>query len=750
MRLTIIMVDNQSLNIKEEEKKDILNAYHDLLESCRHNMKEGDEERLFRAFEMADKAHYGVRRKSGEPYILHPIAVAKIAVQEVGLGVTSAICALLHDTVEDTELELSDIKKAFSPKVAQIVDGLTKIGIIKDVTTDKKRDEVATQAENLKKILLTLSEDVRVILIKIADRLHNMRTLKSMPDRKKVRISSETLYIYSPMAHRLGLYAIKTELEDLCMKHIKPVKYKEIANKLAQTKRDRDKFIKDFTEPLEKVLKQKGLKNFRVFGRSKSINSIWNKIRTKNVEFEEIYDLFAIRIVIDVPMDKEKEACWKAYSIISDLYRPIVERLRDWISNPKSNGYESLHTTVMGPNGKLVEVQIRSDRMDQVAEKGVAAHWKYKGGSAGSSELENWILGVREALSNPNSDAVDFVNDFKLNLYEKDLYVFTPNGDLKTLRAGATVIDFAYEIHTEIGRKCIGAKINNKLYPITHKLENGSQVQIITSKKQKPSTNWLDFVATSKARTSIKSDLKEEKRLIADNGKMMFERKMKALKATPTQDLIEEISHYFKQKDTLDFFYNIATHNFDLNELKSLSFVGGKIKNLEERKPIPITNQEANLNINEDIDVMFFGGLDNVEYSPAKCCSPKPGDSVFGFITISSGIKIHRERCPNAPDLREKYPYRIVKTKWAFESNQVSFLTGLKVTGIDDVGLINRLTNVISKELGVNMRSISFDTNDSVFEGNITVFVNSTNELNKLIGRIKEVDGVYDVKRYEA
>jgi len=744
------MVDNQSIEIMEDEKKDILAAFQDLLEVCRPNMKEGDEQIIQRAFEMADKAHHGVKRKSGEPYILHPIAVAKIAVQEIGLGTTSAVCALLHDTVEDTDLELKDIKAAFSPKVEQIVDGLTKISIIKGVTKDKKRDEVATQAENLKKILLTLSDDVRVILIKIADRLHNMRTLKSMPERKKVRISSETLYIYSPMAHRLGLYAIKTELEDLCMKHIKPVKYKEIAKKLAQTKRDRNKFIKDFIEPLKKVLKDKGLKNFKVFGRSKSINSIWNKIKTKNVEFEEIYDLFAIRIVIDVPPEREKEACWKAYSIISDIYRPIVERLRDWISNPKSNGYESLHTTVMGPNGKLVEVQIRSDRMDQVAEKGVAAHWKYKGGNAGSNELENWILGVREALSNSNTDAVDFVNDFKLNLYEKDLYVFTPKGDLKTLRAGATVIDFAYEIHTAVGRQCIGAKINNKLYPITHKLENGSQVQIITSKKQKPSTNWLDFVATSKARASIKSDLKEEKRLIADNGKMMFERKMKSLKAHPTQELIEEISHYFKQKDTLDFFYNIATNNFDLNELKNLSFVGGKIKNLEDRKPIPITNQEVNLNINEDIDVMFFGGLDNVEYSPAPCCNPKPGDSVFGFITINTGIKIHRDRCPNAPDLRTKYPYRIVKTKWAFESNQVSFLTGLKVTGIDDVGLINRLTNVISKELGVNMRSISFDTNDSVFEGNITVFVNSTKELNGLIKRIKEVDGVYDVKRYEA
>lgn len=734
---------------QEQEQKEILKEFRDLVRACRPSMKEGDEKILTEAFEMASKAHEGIRRKSGEPYILHPIAVARIAIEEIGLGTTSAICALLHDVVEDTDTTLVEIENAFGPNVSRIVDGLTKINIIKGVTDNKPKDSVALQAENLKKILLTLSEDVRVILIKIADRVHNMRTLTSMPERKQVRIASETMYIYSPMAHRLGLYAIKTELEDLGLKYINSEKYKEIAKKLAQTKRDRNRYIKDFIDPLEALLKEKGLGKFDIFGRSKSIHSIFNKIRTKNVEFEEIYDLFAIRIVIDVPPEKEKEECWKAYSIISDIYRPIVERLRDWISNPKSNGYESLHTTVMGPEGKLVEVQIRSKRMNEIAEMGVAAHWKYKGGSGSGNELDKWIERVREALQNPDTDAVDFVNDFKHNLYEKDLYVFTPNGDLRTLRAGATVLDFAYDIHTEIGKKCIGAKIKTKLHPISHKLKNGDQVEILTSKKQKPSEDWLKFAATTKARSRIKSDLKEEKRLIADDGKMMFERKMKSLKAPVTQGLIDEVVTYFKQKDSLDFFYNIATESFDLNELKKLTFVGGKIQNLVDRKPVPIA-QDADYGINQDVDLMIFGGLDNIDYTISPCCKAKPGDDVFGFITINTGIKIHRKTCPNAPDLREKYPYRIVKTKWANESNQMAFLTGLRITGVDDVGLINQLTNIISKELNINMRSISFDTTDDLFEGNITVFVKDNAELKKLIKRIKELDGVHSVKRYEA
>ncbi len=735
----------------DDEKKMILKEYRSLIKICRPNLKPGDEARIQKAFEIAMREHEGTRRKSGEPYILHPIEVARIAAEEIGLGATSVICALLHDVVEDTDFTAENIKKELGPKVSRIVEGLTKIKIIKGVTKNKTKDSVAHQAENLKKILLTLSEDVRVILVKIADRLHNMRTLKSMPERKQVRISAETLYIYSPMAHRLGLYAIKTELEDLCLKYMIPETYKEIATKLAQTKRDRDRFIRDFINPLKEKLTDKGIKNFEIFGRSKSINSIFNKIKNKNVEFEEIADLFAIRIVVDVPPEQEKEDCWKIYSLVSDQYRPIVERLRDWISNPKSNGYESLHTTVMGPGGKLVEVQIRSKRMDEIAEKGVAAHWKYKGGKASGNALDNWLERVREALQNQDADAVDFVNDFKHNLYEKDLYVFTPKGDLRTIRGGSTVIDFAFDIHSEVGRKCIGAKIKNKLQPISHKLSNGDQIEIITSKKQKPSKDWLEFAVTSKARTRIKADLKAEKRIIADDGKLIFERKMKSLKEEITRDLIDQIVTFYKQGDALTFFYNIATKQFNVAELKKLSIIGGKIQNIVDRKQNASKTEEEpaqEYEVNTDVDLQIFGGLDNVDYHIAPCCSPKQGDSVFGFITIASGIKIHRQSCPNAKDMKTRYPYRVVKTKWASESKDVSFLTGLRITGIDDVGLVNRLTGVVSRELGVNMRSISFDTVDGVFEGNIAVYVNSTKELNNLIKGLKALDGVHEVRKY--
>jgi len=742
---------NPIVNEREltDDQKKVLRAFKDLLKTCQPQMRSGDKERIVKAFEMANKAHEGMRRKSGEPYILHPIAVAKIVAEEVGMGTASVICALLHDVVEDTELTLEDIEKAFDKSISRIIDGLTKIKIIKDVT-DKSKSPIVKQAENLKKILLTLSDDVRVILVKLADRLHNMRTLKSMPEHKQIRISSETLSIYAPLAHRLGLYAIKTELEDLGLKYTQAELYKKIAKKLAQTKRDRDSFIKEFIDPLKKSLEEKGLTKFHVFGRSKSIHSIWNKMRNKNVEFEDIYDLFAIRFVIDVPQDQEKEVCWKAYSIISDRYRPIVERLRDWVSNPKSNGYESLHTTVMGPEGRLVEVQIRSKRMDEIAERGLAAHWKYKGGNSSSGALEQWLTKVRDVLQNHNSDAVDFMNDFKHNLYDKDLYVFTPKGDLKTMRSGATVLDFAYEIHTAVGKQCIGAKINNKLRPISYKLSNGDQVEIITSKKQKPNKDWLDFAKTSKARSSIKSHLKDEKRKIAEDGKGMFERKMRALKASPTRELVEQIAHHFKQNDILNFYYNIAVKKFDLNELKTLTYVGGKIKDVNEQKTNAPIEHEVHLGVNTDVDLMLFGGFDKIDYTIAPCCNPKPGDNVFGFITISSGIKIHRQNCPNATEMTTKFPYRIIKTKWTSNSDEVSFLTGLRITGIDEVGLVNRITNVISSKMSINMRSIAFDTTDNVFEGNITVFVNNTKELKMLMKELKDVSGVHNVKRYEA
>ena len=736
-----------AISAAEDEKRAIIKAYEELVETLSSSFKEGDADRVEAAFRMAVKAHDGMRRKSGEPYILHPIAVAQIVAGEQGLGPTSVICALLHDVVEDTNITLDEIENAFDGNIRSIVDGLTKIKSV----TNKRKSVVASQAENLKKVLLTMSSDVRVIVIKIADRLHNMRTMKSMPERKQVRIASETLYLYAPLAHRLGLYAMKTELEDLSLKYTMPDIYQDIATKLSQTKRSRDEFISSFIEPVKAVLMDKGIENLDIFGRSKSIHSIWNKMRKKHVDFEDIYDLFAIRVVVDVPLEEEKAECWKIYSIVSDIYRPIHERLRDWISNPKSNGYESLHTTVMGPGGRLVEVQIRSKRMDLIAEKGVAAHWKYKGVTkSADNSLDAWLTQVREVLANPDENAVAFMSDFKHNLYDKDLFVFTPKGELKTLRAGSTVLDFAYSIHTAVGGKCIGAKINNKLVPLSYVLGNGDQVEVLTSKKQKPSDDWLNIAVTSSARNKIRQSLKDEMRVVAEDGKLIFKRKLKNLKTPFTQKLVNELVSYFKQGSSLAFFYNIAMKKFDVNELKRLTFAGGKIQNIVDRTPTRI-HPDADLNqgIGSDIDLVIFGGLDNVDYSNAKCCEPKAGDGVFGFITISQGIKIHRSACPNAPEMKARYPYRIVNVKWTKNSSDVAFLVGLRITGIDEVGLVHHLTSVVSKKLKVNMRSISFDTQDNVFDGRMTVYVESTGELKRLIVELKSVQGVHDVKRYE-
>jgi len=730
----------------EEEKKEILSEYRKLMRMAKPVIRgKEDRETIRKAFEIAADAHHGTRRKSGEPYILHPVVVAQIVAKEIGLDSVSIACALMHDVVEDSEYTLADMEANFNNEIARIIDGLTKI---KGVT--RNTSVVKTQAENLKKILLTLSDDVRVILIKIADRLHNMRTMKSMPERKQVRISSETLYLYAPLAHRLGLYAIKTELEDLSLKYTSREIYSDIAKKLAATKRDRDTFVRNFIGPLKKRLEESGLKNFKVYGRPKSIHSIWNKMRKKKVEFEEIYDLFAIRIVVDTNMADEKKDCWNAYSVVTDLYRPKPDRLRDWISSPKTNGYESLHTTVMGPKGRWVEVQIRSKRMDEVAERGVAAHWRYKGGKSGSSDvLENWLEQVRDYLQDPAANPLEFLNDFRQNLHEQDIYVFTPKGDLRTMRNGSTILDFAFSIHTEVGSQCIGGKINHKLYAISKKLENGDQVEIVTSKKQKPNEDWLNFAQTTRARARIKAILKEEKRKEADNGRLILERKLKQLKTTINNDLIEDLASHFKQGDSLNFLFNISVGRFDINQLKKLVIVGGKIQTLTERKAKPIDEEAFTEEVNPDVDILLFGGLNQVEYTTAKCCNPKAGDAVFGFITIHKGIKIHHDNCPNANEMKTRYPYRVVKTKWGRE-NKVAFLTGIRITGIDDVGLVNRLTNVISNKLKVDMRSISFDTVDGVFEGIIKVYVRDNKEMKALMKELKLVEGIHDVRKFEA
>jgi GTP pyrophosphokinase len=684
-----------------------------------------------------------MRRKSGEPYIYHPIAVAQIAAEEIGLGTTSIVCALLHDVVEDTDITLDDIEREFGKKTAKIIDGLTKIAGVFDYNS-------SLQAENFRKMLLTLADDVRVILIKLADRLHNMRTMDFMPRQKQLKIASETIYLYAPLAHRLGLYAIKSELEDLSMKYLEPDTYKYIATQLNEKKAERNSFIKTFVEPVSEILAEQGLVS-NIFGRPKSIHSIWNKMKNKNIPFDEVYDLFAIRIVLDSLQEHEKADCWKAYSIVTDLYRPNPDRLRDWVSSPKGNGYESLHTTVMGPKGQWVEVQIRTQRMNEIAEKGFAAHWKYKESSIDNG-LDQWILKVREMLSNPEANALDFLDDFKMNLFSDEIFIFTPKGALLQLPLGATALDFAFEIHTDVGAKCIGAKVNQKLVPLSHKLQNGDQVEIITSGKQVPKEDWLNIVVTAKAKSKIKSSLKEEKRKVAENGKETLERKLKSLKITYNTDNLNKLTYFFKLQSTQDLFIDVANGKIELKDLKDYLSSEKEIENRGNDFKSDGKNVEALLNKvkGPGSDTLLIGeDLQKIDYTLAACCNPIPGDDVFGFVTVSEGIKIHRTNCPNAAQLMANYGYRIVKAKWNGQQ-ELTFLTGLHIIGIDDVGLINNITKVISNDFKVNMRSITVDTNDGIFDGSIMVFVNDKDHLDNLIRNLLEVKGVTGVTRFDA
>lgn len=725
----------------EQERKDIIKEYRSLLKACKPNIHPSDKKMIRAAFQMSAEAHKEMRRKSGEPYVFHPIAVAKIVSEEIGLGPTAIISALLHDTVEDTELTLEEIKVEFGDKVAEIIDGLTKISSVFDLKS-------SFQAENFRKLLLTLAKDVRMILIKIADRLHNMRTMDSMPRHKQLKIASETLYLYAPLAHRLGLYAIKSELEDLSMKYTEMETYREIARKLQQTKRERTRYINEFLRPIKEALNKQGFK-FRVLGRPKSIFSIYNKMKNKNVEFEEVYDLFAIRLVIDSLPEKEKADCWRVYSIVTDFYQPNPERLRDWISTPKANGYESLHTTVMGPKGRWVEVQIRTERMDEISEKGFAAHWKYKEGSSDGA-LDDWLRRIRELLRNPESNALDFIDDFKLSLFSKEIYVFTPKGDLKILPVKATALDFAYEIHTDIGNRCIGAKVNHKLVPLSHELNNGDQVEVITSKKQKPNEDWLNFVVTGRARSRIKNSLKEEQRIIASQGKEMLERKLKQIKVNFDQENLNELISHYNADSSLELYYRIASRKINLKEIKHLKNQNNKIE-LPAKEPTSQTTSEKKIKdtIKKNEELLIFGESANkINYQFAKCCNPIPGDDVFGFITVNGEIKIHRTNCPNAVQLMSNYGYRVVKTKWT-RQEEIAFLTGLLIRGLDDVGVMNRMTNIISGELRLNMRSISIDSKEGVFEGKIMVYVNDTEELELLIKKLKSLTGIISVKRLD-
>jgi GTP pyrophosphokinase len=646
--------------------------------------------------------------------------------------------------VEDTDITLEDIKDEFGNEIAKIVDGLTKISSVMDTNSSQ-------QAENFKKILLTLTDDPRVILIKLADRLHNMRTLDAMKQEKQLKISSETIWVYAPLAHRMGLYNMKTELEDLSMKYLEADTYKEIAKKLAETKRERTKYINEFVRPLKDKLTSEGFQ-FEIYGRPKSIHSIWNKIKKKGVSFEEVYDLFAIRILLDSPVEKEKEECWKVYSLITDEYLPSPERLRDWLSNPKSNGYEALHTTVMGPQGKWVEVQIRTKRMNEIAEKGLAAHFKYKEGSQNEDRFDKWFIQIREALGSQDEAGIDFLQDFKTSFLAEEIYVYTPKGEVKMLPTNSSALDFAFYIHTAIGSKCIGAKVNHKLVPISHKLRSGDQIEIITSNKQKPSEDWLNSVVTAKAKNSIKDALREEKKTIAEEGKYTIQRKLEGIGAVYNTYNIDQVMNYYKLHSHLDLLYRIATKNIDLKELKLFQVLGDKI---EAPKPLvlPVEHPQDPTLLKQipkkDSELIIFGeSSDQIKYTLAKCCNPIPGDDVFGFVSTGKGLIIHRTTCPNATQLLANYGHRVVKTKWA-KNKEISFLTGLSIIGMDDVGVVNKITNIISGELKINIAALTIESQEGLFKGTIKVFVHDKDELEELVDRIKSLNGIQQVNRFD-
>lgn len=731
----------------EQEKREIINRYRRLLRKAKPVLKEGDAKRIKKAFTMSVEAHKDMRRKSGEPYIFHPLAVAEICVEEIGLGTTSIIAALLHDVVEDTDIELSDIERMFGGKVARIIDGLTKVSGVFEYGTSQ-------QAENFRKMLFTLADDVRVILIKLADRLHNMRTLDSMPRNKQLKIASETIYLYAPLAHRLGLNAIKSELEDLYLRFTDRQNFESISQNIDDTRASRNKFIKAFTQPIREELDKHKVK-YEIKGRPKSIYSIWSKMKKQNIPFEEVYDLFAIRIIVDTPFESEKAACWQVYSIVTDFYTPNPDRLRDWISTPKANGYESLHTTVMAKNGQWVEVQIRTKRMDEIAEKGYAAHWKYKEtASAHESNLEKWLMKVRDTLEQNDHSALDFVNDFRGNLFSEEVFVFTPRGELKTLPYGATALDFAFEIHSQVGSKCIGAKVNNKLVPINYVLKNGDQIEILTSQKQKPHEDWLRFAVTSKAKSRIKDVLKEDKKKVAEEGKEIVFRKLRQMKIDPTQIVLEHLREFFNMPAHFDMYYRVGKGIITSADIKR--FKDFKPKSPLKTKPnvrvsdAKVVEQELTRAKGRYDDILLIGeDMDVVDYKLAKCCTPIPGDDVFGFVTVNEGIKIHRTTCPNAAELLANHGNRVVKAKWTSQ-HEVAFLTGLKIRGTDRVGLINDVSKIISEELKVNMSSMSFYTDTGIFEGEIMLYVHDTRHLEQLVNKLEKVEGVVKVSRFDS
>jgi len=727
----------------EQENKNIAKQYKELLRISYQALTAEDKKLVRSAFDVAVDAHKNQRRKSGEAYVFHPIAVAKIVASEIGLDAVSIAAALLHDVVEDTEYTLADIERIFGETIARIVDGLTKIAHL------NKDMNISQQAENFRKMLLTLHDDVRVIIIKIADRYHNMLTMDAMPEHKQVQMASETLYIYAPLAHRIGLYNIKTELEDLSLKYTEPEVYNDIQEKIEKTKEEQQHYIDEFSKIIRNSLDKEGLE-YIIKGRMKSTYSIRKKMVTQNVTFDEIYDKFAIRIIYRSDKQNEKFLAWKIYSIVTDHFTPNPIRLRDWISSPKSTGYEALHITVMGPEGKWVEVQIRSERMHEIAEKGYAAHFKYKHGEQKEQGIEMWLNRLQEALETSNGSAVDFVEEFKLNLYSKEIFVFTPKGELKSLPKDATPLDFAFNIHTEVGMRTRGAKVNGKLVPLNTTLNSGDQVEIITSDKAKPNQNWLDYATTARARAKIRSSLREEQKDIAHEGRETLRRKLRSQKINLNEDSINKMVVHFKLKTSLDLFYRVGIGAIDNQMIKDfassynnafLSFFKNKIR----RKPVPEDIDKAE--ITSKYDMLVFGKEEEkLNYTLSKCCNPIPGDDVFGFVSVSEGIKVHKKNCPNAISLQSNYAYRIISAKW-IDSSQEEFTSEIKLTGIDNMGLMNEITEVISDNMHVNMRNLNFSTDGGTFTGKITVVVKNNAILKRLINNLKQVNGIEKVTR---
>ncbi|MDA0568728.1 MAG: RelA/SpoT family protein [Bacteroidetes bacterium] len=730
----------------EEEKKEILRRYRGLLRAAKNSRTREERKAIRKAFDLALELHSEQRRKSGEPYIYHPISVAKVVAGELGLDTTSIVCALLHDTVEDTNLTLDEVENGFGNKARNIVDGLTKMSGVFEPGT-------SAQAENFRKMLLTLSDDVRVILIKLADRLDNMRTLQFMSPDKQQKIASETLYMYAPLAHRLGLYAIKSELEDLSLKYKETEEYELISTRLRKTQAVRARFIRSFCAPIKRELEEAGIK-YEIKGRPKSIFSIWTKMQKQKVTFEEVYDVFAVRIVINTERAKEKTEIWRAYSIVTDFYQPNPDRLRDWISLPKGNGYESLHTTVMSPTGKWVEIQIRSERMDEVAEKGFAAHWKYKEGNKeteAGNQIDTWLNQIREILEGNQDDALAFIDEFKMNLTTSDIFVFTPNGDMITLPKGATILDFAFRIHTKVGSQCIGGKVNHKLVPLSYQLNSGDQIQIITSRKQIPKEDWVNYVVTAHARQKIKHSLKEVERSKSIEGKETFKKWAKKKGVLFIESNIISLYRRLKYDSAQEMYFLISNGTLELDSITGYELKQGKL--LWEKGPQPDTSKKTEVSEkyipNAKEDTLLIGeSMQKLDYTLSKCCNPIAGDDVFGFITVIGGIRVHRRNCPNATNMLSKYAYRMMKARWTSKA-QTQFKVKLQITGIDDVGLVNQLTEVISGDMQVNMIAISMESKDGIFEGNITALLMNTTHLRDVIEKLKNVNGVHTVERVD-